>query len=68
MIIEALNKEAFLMISDTTVKGEYMLRAANVNHRTRMEDLEAMIASVKENGRRLLPEMRAQKTKKVASR
>ena len=68
MIIEALNKEAFLMISDTTVKGEYMLRAANVNHRTRMEDLEAMIASVKENGRRLLPEMRTKKTKNVASR
>ncbi len=33
LIMDEVNKKAFWMISDTTIKGKYMLRACNVNHR-----------------------------------
>ncbi len=39
------------MISDTTVKGKYMLRACNVNHRTKKQDLNYLVKEVKRVGR-----------------
>jgi len=52
MILEQLNQKAFLMISDTTIKGKYMLRACNVNHRTKKQDLDFMIDEVKKIGKK----------------
>ncbi len=46
-IMDVINRKAFWMISDTTVKGRYMLRFCNVNHRTTGEDLEFLAAEVK---------------------
>ena len=34
-IYAELSRRSFWMVSDTTIKGTYMLRACNVNHRTR---------------------------------
>jgi len=45
-----LSRRSFWMVSDTTIKGTYMLRACNVNHRTRREDLEFLVKEVKEIG------------------
>ncbi|MFZ0790847.1 MAG: pyridoxal-dependent decarboxylase [Chromatiaceae bacterium] len=49
-IMDTINKEAFWMISDTTVKGKYMLRACNVNHRTRKEDFDFLMEEVRRVG------------------
>jgi len=45
-----LTRRSFWMVSDTTIKGTYMLRACNVNHRTRRQDLEFLVKEVKEIG------------------
>jgi glutamate/tyrosine decarboxylase-like PLP-dependent enzyme len=49
-IYDELSRRSFWMVSDTTIKGTYMLRACNVNHRTRREDLEFLVKEVKEIG------------------
>jgi aromatic-L-amino-acid decarboxylase len=49
-IFDELNRRSFWMVSDTTIKGRYTLRACNVNHRTRREDLEFLVQEVKEVG------------------
>jgi glutamate/tyrosine decarboxylase-like PLP-dependent enzyme len=50
-IYDELSRRSFWMVSDTTIKGTYMLRACNVNHRTRREDLEFLVKEVKEIGK-----------------
>jgi glutamate/tyrosine decarboxylase-like PLP-dependent enzyme len=50
-IYAELSRRSFWMVSDTTIKGTYMLRACNVNHRTRREDLEFLVKEVKEIGK-----------------
>ena len=50
MINRDLNKISFWMISDTTMRGRYMLRACNVNHRSQQKDLKYLIEQVKEIG------------------
>ena len=45
-----LNKISFWMVSDTTIKGKYMLRACNVNQRSRREDFEYLVGEVKRIG------------------
>ena len=50
MILDELNKKAFLMISDTTVKGKYVLRACNVNHRTKKQDMATLVDQIKKIG------------------
>ncbi len=47
MILDTLNQQTFLMISDTTIKGRYMLRACNVNHRTEQRDLDYLVAEMR---------------------
>ncbi len=53
-IMDDINKNSFWMISDTTVKGKYMLRACNVNHRTKREDLDFLVNHVKRLGHKNL--------------
>ena len=56
--LHALNHEIMLRIqesgvampTDTTLRGRYSLRAAIVNHRTRPEDLELLMAEVLRHG------------------
>lgn len=56
-ILDDLNKTAFLMISDTTIKGKYMLRACNVNNRSQRQDLLFIVNEVKKAGKKNLHEM-----------
>ena len=49
-IFGELNRRSFWMLSDTTIKGKYMLRACNVNHRTRRQDIDFLVNEVKEIG------------------
>jgi glutamate/tyrosine decarboxylase-like PLP-dependent enzyme len=44
-------------ITDTTIKGRYMLRVCNVNHRSRYKDFDWLVAEVKKLGDQLLPEV-----------
>ena len=53
-IFQDINKRWFWMISDTTIRGKYLLRACNVNHRTKKPDLEFLVDEVKKTGERLL--------------
>jgi len=43
MILSELWKINLWMISDTTIKGKYMLRACNVNHRTKYTDFDVLL-------------------------
>jgi aromatic-L-amino-acid decarboxylase len=54
-IMAAISKKAFWMISDTTTKDHYMLRACIVNHRTRRTDLDFLVEEVKRLGSKSLP-------------
>ncbi|PVX24645.1 MAG: hypothetical protein CW691_07020 [Candidatus Bathyarchaeum sp.] len=54
LISAEINKNAFWMISDTSIKNKYMLRACNVNHRTKRTDMDFLVSEVKEIGHRLL--------------
>ena len=53
-VFNDMNKRAFLMISDTTIKGKYLLRACNVNHRTKKQDFEFLVDEVRKTGARIL--------------
>ena len=54
LISAEINKNAFWMISDTSINDKYMLRACNVNHRTKTTDMDFLVREVKEIGNRLL--------------
>lgn len=54
-IMEELWKVHFGLITDTTIKGKYTLRACNVNHRTNREDFDWLVAEVKRIGANLAP-------------
>jgi len=47
-----------MMISDTTVKGKYMLRVCNVNHKTQGQDFDWLIDEIKKIGSRLKKEFK----------
>ena len=47
LIYEQLTQTSFGMISDTTIKGKYMLRACNVNHRSQKQDFEFLVGAIK---------------------
>ncbi|MCJ7574238.1 pyridoxal-dependent decarboxylase, partial [Candidatus Bathyarchaeota archaeon] len=61
MIAGDINQVSFYMVSDTTIKGRFMLRACNVNHRSRRSDFDYLVDLVKKLGERHLPEFRAAK-------
>ena len=50
LIYSSICDKSFWIISDTTMKGKYSLRACNVNHRSRLEDFDYLISLVKELG------------------
>jgi glutamate/tyrosine decarboxylase-like PLP-dependent enzyme len=50
IIYDELSQISSLMISDTTIKGKYMLRACNVNHRSQEQDFEFLVNEVKKIG------------------
>jgi len=50
-IMVKLQEEGIAAISDTTVHGEYCLRAAINNHRTRRSDLELLVQEIIRLGR-----------------
>jgi glutamate/tyrosine decarboxylase-like PLP-dependent enzyme len=60
--LESLNKQIaqelwkinFWIVSDTTIKGTYTLRACNVNHRSRREDFDYLVNQVKKAGDELV--------------
>ena len=52
-ILKEIYSISFWMISDATLKGRYSLRACNINHRTRAEDLSYIVGEVVKIGRRL---------------
>lgn len=53
MIYSDLNQRSFWMVSDTTIKGKYMLRACNVNHRSKKRDFDFLIGELKKLGKKL---------------
>ena len=53
LIFDELNQISYLMISDTTIKGQYMLRACNVNHRSQKQDFEFLVNEVKKIGEQI---------------
>ena len=53
MIYNELNQISFWMISDTTIKGKYMLRACNVNHRSQKQDFDFLVNEVKKIGEKI---------------
>ena len=52
-IMLRLQEQGLAAVSDTTVQGEYCLRAAINNHRTRPEDLELLLRETLRLGREL---------------
>jgi aromatic-L-amino-acid decarboxylase len=50
LIYKSISDLSFWMISDTTLKGKYSLRACNVNHRSHLEDFNYLVSTVKDLG------------------
>ncbi len=55
LLIE-LHESGLALPSSTTLKGQFALRAAIVNHRTTLQDLEILVAAVHRLGMKLAPE------------
>jgi hypothetical protein len=53
MILNELWKINGLMISSTTIKGRYMLRACNINHRSKYSDFDVLIERITSIGNAL---------------
>ena len=61
--LNALNREVLVRLqergiavpSGTTLGGRFAIRVANVNHRTRMDDLEALVEGVRSIAGELTP-------------
>jgi glutamate/tyrosine decarboxylase-like PLP-dependent enzyme len=58
MIAQELWKINFWIVSDTKIKGRYMLRACNVNHRSRREDFDFLVNEVKKIGVKCVKELK----------
>jgi len=54
MILDALWQISVAMISDTKIKGRYMLRACNVNHRSQKQDFDFLVNEVKKAGEKFV--------------
>lgn len=52
-IMGTLWEEVYWMISDTTLHGEYTLRACNVNNRTKLGDFDVLVEKIKRMGSEL---------------
>jgi glutamate/tyrosine decarboxylase-like PLP-dependent enzyme len=60
-ILQELWKFSFGVVSDTRIKGRYVLRAANVNYRSHREDFAWLLEEVTKLGEKLLPEIVSKK-------
>jgi glutamate/tyrosine decarboxylase-like PLP-dependent enzyme len=49
-ILGELDQISWGMITDTTIKGSYMLRACNINHRSTRKDFDYLVKEVKKIG------------------
>jgi aromatic-L-amino-acid decarboxylase len=54
IIYNDLSQRTFWMVSDTTIKGKYTLRACNVNHRSKKQDFEFLLGEIKKRGEKIL--------------
>ncbi len=52
-IVIELQEQGIAVLSGTIIKGKYVLRAANVNHRSRREDFNILIREVIRTGKEL---------------
>jgi glutamate/tyrosine decarboxylase-like PLP-dependent enzyme len=52
-IVIELQEQGIAVLSGTVIKGKYVLRAANSNHRSRREDFEFLVKEVTRMGREL---------------
>jgi glutamate/tyrosine decarboxylase-like PLP-dependent enzyme len=52
-IVLRLQESGEFVVSGTTLRGDYAIRVANTNHRSRMEDFHALVKSVIEHGRKI---------------
>jgi aromatic-L-amino-acid/L-tryptophan decarboxylase len=52
-VLEAVQLGGRAFLSGTTVAGQFALRACVVNHRSTPADIDALVATVRENGARL---------------
>jgi glutamate/tyrosine decarboxylase-like PLP-dependent enzyme len=57
MIFNDLNQTSFWMVSDTTIKGRYTLRACNVNHRSQKQDFDFLVNEVKKTGQKAVSQL-----------
>ena len=48
-----LQEQGVAVLSGTIIKGKYVLRAANVNHRSRQEDFDILVREVIRTGKEL---------------
>ena len=52
-IVVELQEQGIAVLSGTTIRGEYVLRAMMTNHRTRREDLDMLAREVARVGKEL---------------
>jgi aromatic-L-amino-acid decarboxylase len=52
-IIIELQEQGVAVLSGTIINGRHVLRAANVNHRSRREDFEVLVSEVIRIGKEL---------------
>ena len=52
-LVVELQEQGVAVLSGTVIKGKYVLRAANVNHRSRREDFNILIREVMRIGKEL---------------
>ena len=53
-IVIELQEQGIAVLSGTIIKGKYVLRAANVNHRSRREDFDILVREVIRTGKELI--------------
>jgi len=58
LIYSDLNQRSFWMVSDTTIKGKYMIRACNVNHRSKKQDFDFLVGEVKKAGEKFVSQIK----------
>lgn len=54
LICSDLNQRSFWMVSDTTIKSKYMLRACNVNHQSKKQDFDFLVREGKKTGEKVI--------------
>ena len=54
-IVIELQEQGIAVISGTTIKGKYVMRVGNTNHRSRREDFDTLVREVTRVGKELTP-------------